>query len=219
MQCHQPGGVAPSTWDARPYLTLEQTHLINTTLLDDGGDPANKVVVPGDLVHSVLWQRIQGSNGFNRMPPLGTHQLDQGAINLLAAWISSELTNRQTFAQWQLANFGSTNVPNALASADPDADGANNYYEFLTQTSPLTNYPPPWRVSIDEAIGIAEVSFQRVANLGFVVETSTNFAHWSSWNVPDNVLWFSAASFADAVTGPIVPGETNRFFRVRIVEP
>jgi len=46
--------------------------------------------------------------------------------------------HRQDFAQWQVANFGSTNNPSAAASADPDNDGANNYYEFLTMTPPLT---------------------------------------------------------------------------------
>jgi hypothetical protein len=62
------------------------------------------------------------------------------------------------------------------------------------------------------------VSFQRVANLGFVVETSPDFENWSDWNVPDNTLWFSAASFVDTITGPST-GVANSFFRVKIVAP
>jgi len=121
VQCHQPGGPGATTWDARPWLTLDQTHLINGQPADNGNNPVNKLIVPGDTAHSVVLQRILG-NGFGRMPPLATHQLDLGASNLLTAWISAELTNRQTFADWQLAYFGSTNAPNAAATADPDGD-------------------------------------------------------------------------------------------------
>ena len=62
------------------------------------------------------------------------------------------------------------------------------------------------------------VSFVRVANLGFVVQTSTNFVNWVPWDVPDNRLWYSTSNFADMVTGPLTT-ETNRFYRVQILEP
>jgi hypothetical protein len=193
------------------------TRLINGTLDNNGGDPLNKLIVPGDTNHSVLLQRITGSS-FSRMPPLATHQLDQGAISLLTRWISTELTNHQSFADWQIAWFGSTNNPLAAALADPDGDNANNYYEFLTHTSPLTNVPPPWKVSIDRDAGTVGVSFLRVANLGFVVQTSTDFTNWTPWDVPANRLWFSASNFFDTVVGPLT-SEKNRFYRVRIYEP
>jgi len=120
LQCHQPGGSGAQSWDARPWLTLDETHLINGQPADVGGDPANKLIVPGDIAHSIVLQRILG-NGFSRMPPLATHQLDLGASNLLTAWITIGLTN-QTFADWQIVHFGSTNAPNAAPNADPDGD-------------------------------------------------------------------------------------------------
>jgi mono/diheme cytochrome c family protein len=218
IQCHQPGGSGASTWNARPEITLAQTGLINGEPDNNGANPLNKLVVPGDTTHSVLLQRILG-NGFTRMPPLATHELDQGAINLLTAWISSELTNYQTFAQWQIANFGSTNNPSAAANADPDSDSANNYYEFLTRTSPLTNAPPPWTITIDEAAATVGVNFLRLANLGFLVETSTDFTNWSAWDVPGNQPFFSVSNVWTTVSGPRSPTDTNQFFRVRIFEP
>jgi mono/diheme cytochrome c family protein len=218
IQCHQPGGSGASTWNARPEITLAQTGLINGEPDNNGANPLNKLVVPGDTTHSVLLQRILG-NGFTRMPPLATHQLDQGAINLLTTWISSDLTNRQSFAQWQIANFGSTNNPSAAANADPDNDGANNFYEFLTKTLPLTDTPPPWTITMDEAAGTVGVNFLRLANLGFLVETSTNFAKWSAWDVPGNQLFFGASNIWTTVSGQRLASETNRFFRVKILEP
>ena len=109
VQCHQPAGAGPGTWDARAWLTLLQTGLINGTPYNNGANPTNKLVVPGDTAHSVVLQRILG-NGFSRMPPLATTVIDDRATNLLTAWISTELTNRLSFASWQIANFGATNA-------------------------------------------------------------------------------------------------------------
>ncbi len=218
VQCHQPAGAGPSTWDSRPWLTLDQTSLINGTPYNNGANPANKLIIPGDTAHSILLQRIRG-NGFSRMPPLATSVIDTGATNLLNEWITTTLTNRQSFAQWQLANFGSTNAANALATADPDGDGANNYYEYLTQTSPLTNNPPPWKVSISLVNTNLGVNFLRLANRAFLVEASTNFSNWTTWDVPGNSFYYGAFSQAAQVSGVWSATNSPQFFRVKIFEP
>ena len=95
VQCHQSGGGAPATWDARAWLSLEGTALIEGVPNNNGGNPANKLIIPGDLAHSIVLQRIR-ANGFSRMPPLATTVIDEAATNLLHTWISTELTNRQS---------------------------------------------------------------------------------------------------------------------------
>ena len=51
-QCHQPGGPALGTWDARAATPLSLAGLINGSLVVNGGDPAHRVLVPGDAAHS-----------------------------------------------------------------------------------------------------------------------------------------------------------------------
>jgi Concanavalin A-like lectin/glucanases superfamily/Glucose / Sorbosone dehydrogenase/Bacterial Ig domain len=214
VQCHQPGGPGAQSWDARPWLTLDQTHLINGQPADVGGDPANKLIVPGDTAHSVVLQRILG-NGFSRMPPLATHQLDLGASNLLTAWITIGLTN-QTFADWQIAHFGSTNAPNAAPDADPDGDRVSNYLEYLTQTDPQ-NPASAWKMTITSSAGQISLSFPRVPNLGVVIDTSSDLFTWTPWDVPGNQPFFAATAGITALSGPNT--STSQFFRARFVLP
>ena len=72
------------------------------------------------------------------MPPLDSTVLDTNALNLLSSWITNDLPQFQSFADWQIAHFGSTNAPNAAPDADPDNDGANNLLEYLTGTDAMT---------------------------------------------------------------------------------
>ncbi len=215
VQCHQPGGAGAPTWDARPWLSMAQTHLINGALDNNGGDPLNRLIVSGDTNHSVLLRRV-AADGFSRMPPLATHQLDPGAIRLLTRWITTDLTNRQDFPQWQVAWFGSTNNPLAAANADPDNDGANNYYEFLTMTSPVTN-TPVWRIDISTSGTNVNVNYLQLAGRAFLVEYSTNLSSWAAWEVSGNQLVFGSSNRWVSVPGPLLA--TPQFFRVHIFEP
>ena len=77
VQCHQAGGAGQATWDARAWLSLDETALINGTAYNNGGNPANKLIIPGDAAHSIVLQRIR-ANGFSRMPPLVSRNTADG---------------------------------------------------------------------------------------------------------------------------------------------
>ena len=218
-QCHQPGGPAHAQWDARVTTPLAKTGIVNGTLYDLEGDATNRVVVPGDLAHSMLFSRI-GQLGKNHMPPIGSGVLDSNAVELVRQWITIDVPSVRTFADWQLVIFGSTNLPAASLQADPDTDGASNEMEFLTGTNPqdVREY---WRFALTRGDGSLQISFPQVPNVGFVVETTADLsapAKWEPLDVPENRLQFLSTPQTTTVQD-IFTGGPSRFYRVRIVGP
>lgn len=214
--CHMAGGsAAPAAWDGRIELALDQTGLINGTAVNNSGSTVNKLVVPGDTAHSVLLNRVAVTNGFTRMPPIGSNQLDTQAIDLLTTWISSSLPTRQTFTDWRLQQFGSSNSTNGDPLADPDNDGVNNTAEYLASTSPLdgASFFKAEPAVTGPAGDTITVTFSVPPNRSAVVETSTNLSDWFYWDVPGN-------SGLPQAGGPVTltgPAEGSRqFFRVRL---
>lgn len=216
-QCHQPGGSALGNWDARISNPLSASGIVNGILVNNLGDTNNRVIVPNDPAHSVLLTRIS-SNGILRMPPLASSLIDTQSVNLVASWITNSLANYQTFAQWQFANFNSTNAPLTGEAEDFDGDGSANYQEYLLGTNPKDagNF---WSISAANANGFVEIQFEQIANRGFEVQVSTNLfpAVWNPLDVPENRLFFSATNFPASVPD-LIEGE-SRFYRVRVFEP
>jgi uncharacterized repeat protein (TIGR03806 family) len=184
--CHRPGGTGGGTWDSRASTPLFATGIIYGSAVNNGGNSTNKLIVPNDTLHSIILNRVAVTNGFTRMPPLASSELDQTNIALLTQWILNYDTNRMSFSDWQLANFGSTNDVNALATADPDSDARNNYLEYLLGTPPLAvNTNSDLVLSISPS-NLATVSFTLSPNSVAQVQTSSNLFNWSFWNVPGN---------------------------------
>ncbi|MGI8967413.1 MAG: PQQ-dependent sugar dehydrogenase, partial [Limisphaerales bacterium] len=217
-QCHQPGGSALGNWDARVTNPLSASGLINGSLVNNLGDTNNRVIVPGDLVHSMLLTRIS-TNSASRMPPLDSNLLDTNAASLMSAWITNGLAAYQTFAQWQLANFGSTNAPQTGAMEDFDSDGALNFQEYLVGTNPNLA-SDPWKISLQLFNNAAQIHFLQVANRGFEVQVVTNLQTpilWQPLDVLDNRPFFSATNFSATVSDVLT--NTSQFYRVRVFEP
>ena len=103
-QCHRPGGEALGSWDARFETPLLESGLLNGELVRAEGAEDHRVIVPADLDHSELFQRISKPDA-KRMPPVGSHVLDEDGIELMRAWIES-LNPSRTYTQWQSSAFG-----------------------------------------------------------------------------------------------------------------
>lgn len=85
--CHRPGGVR-AHFDARYTTPLEEQGLIYGALDNYINGPEDRVVKPGDVVHSLLHNR-PNRVGALQMPPLAKNVVDQPAVDTIAAWINS----------------------------------------------------------------------------------------------------------------------------------
>lgn len=216
-QCHQPGGPGLGNWDARPTTATDAAGLIGGSLLNTFGDAANRVIAKGDTGHSMLLKRIQGI-GVPRMPPVGTNERDLASEQLLSDWITNVLPTRQSFAEWQQSNFGSTSAPEAQAGADPDADGDKNSVEFMRGTVP-TQTGQPFLSTLSTSIsgGNFILQFQQPANRSVLVETTSDFQTWNLWNVAGNAPSFPPSPVNRTLIGPV--STANQFFRLRLDQP
>ena len=87
--CHRPNGGARGHFDTRLNIPLGSQALINGEVIDDMGINGSKVIVPGDLGKSILYQRMNTSSACCSMPPLGRNLKDESAIQLIGDWIMS----------------------------------------------------------------------------------------------------------------------------------
>jgi uncharacterized repeat protein (TIGR03806 family) len=210
--CHQTGGSVSGFWDGRESLTLEQTGLIHGAAVNNGGNPLNQYVVPGDPVHSLVLTRMAASNGFGRMPPLGTTELDTASIQLISDWISSELPDRPLYDQWRDSHFSSVDPENGK-SDDPDHDGVSNYDEYLRGTSPLTG-ADPWQATISGGM----LRFMRQSHRYYAIETSDDLATWTPWSLPQIDSTYQSLDEVTELPLPVAP-EGKMFFRFQLSEP
>lgn len=88
-QCHRPGGPTPVNLDFR-FDTLDGSMgAIGVTPTQGALGLTNaQIIARGAKESSVLWERMRRLDG-NRMPPLGTHRVDQAGVDLIGAWIDA----------------------------------------------------------------------------------------------------------------------------------
>ncbi|RYD43259.1 MAG: hypothetical protein EOP85_10345, partial [Verrucomicrobiaceae bacterium] len=177
--CHQAGGSVGGFWDGRAHITLEETGLVNGEADNDGGSPLNRYIVPGDTTHSIVLSRMAGTNGFGRMPPLGTSELDPANIQLVTEWINSELPNRPLYEEWRDGIFTALD-PEGDRTADPDGDGISNWQEYLLGSSPVSG-SGSWQATIANG----SLNFLRKSHRYYSIQTSDGLGTWQPWSVPE----------------------------------
>lgn len=212
--CHFAGGSTPPTWDARAILSLADTKMLYGVASNDGGDPANQLIVPNDLPHSIIYDRVTVTHGFTRMPPIASNELDQSTISLLQEWITTALPVRRTYDQWRLTNFGSATSPDGDPGADPDHDGLSNQTEYLEGTDPLQG-GAPLTTNVAYTGTQATLSFTLPPDRAFQVQTSTDLTHWTIWDTPGNG-GLPDTTNTNTLTGPA--SGTAQFFRLQLWE-
>jgi hypothetical protein len=87
-QCHQPGGTGTS-FDGRYDTPLTNQNIINFPALGNLGYDHAHIVTPKDVWRSVMYDRIDSTNGLIKMPPLARNLIDTNAVAVFADWINS----------------------------------------------------------------------------------------------------------------------------------
>ena len=210
--CHQAGGSVSGFWDGRPQITLEQTGLINGAAENNAGNPLNKYIVPGDTTHSIVLNRMAGTNGFGRMPPLGSNEVDPADVQLITDWINNSLPNRPLYQQWRDGFFTALD-PNGDKTADPDGDGVSNYDEYLRGSSPASG-SGAWQASIANG----SLQFLRKSHRYYSIQTSDALGQWQPWPVPALESTYKATDELIQIPLPADP-DGKQFFRFKVSEP
>jgi len=216
VSCHQPGGTAPSNWDARPHIPIENMGIINGSVVDNRGNSNRRLVIPGSNELSVLLSRVQGSHGYQRMPPIGSNVIDEAGIQLLSDWISLVPPTDSSFEEWQITFFGSANSSDAAASADPDRDGNSNLLEFMTFTHRL-NSEDFWHPEIAQIGRQAQVRFAMPPSRNYEIQISYDLENWDTWIVPGNPPQSDPIEEIQVnIEGLLPESANNSFLRIQI---
>ncbi len=101
-QCHRPGG-AFAMWDARFDTPLANQGIINGPVLNNIGISGGRAMTPKDLLHSIIYQRMNSVSVGTRMPPLAKNLVDTNAVAALSQWIN----NGGLPAPWNSLDVGS----------------------------------------------------------------------------------------------------------------
>ncbi|MBN8246601.1 MAG: PQQ-dependent sugar dehydrogenase [Verrucomicrobia bacterium] len=220
--CHQPQGPTRARWNASLETPLSEARILGerslVNVVDNLGQVESFIALAGSLHQSAIYRRI-AEPGLHRMPPIGSAELNQEAIEAMRTWITSETPGRPTFAGWQVREFG-TNAPVDLAGpdADPDSDQLTNEGEFLLGESPV-DPARTWRPEIRRTSDQVVLSFQRLPNRRFEVQWTRDLAgaEWLPVDHPAN------RRFVAAVGGTVdvpLPLQTDQvFYRVQVREP
>lgn len=217
-QCHQPAGTAHAQWNARLDSPLSQANIINGGLYNNPtGNPANKVVAPGSIDHSAMFQRIS-VNDRDRMPPIGSTVLDQQAIQLLRDWITQDLPSYESYAAWASRIFPNPSAPESSPQADADEDGVTNYAEYLAGTDPRSK-ESKLNVATTGQNGQMSMKFTQPAHRAVVIEStaSADPQIWQFLQAPGNAITFPAQPSAKTILD--LASDPQRFYRLRIIEP
>jgi uncharacterized repeat protein (TIGR03806 family) len=86
--CHQPDGPGGGAMDFRYTAPLSEMGACNVPAeAGSMGVSEAKIIEPGTAEESVLWLRMRSTDAY-RMPPLGTHQIDEEGTAIIESWIN-----------------------------------------------------------------------------------------------------------------------------------
>jgi glucose/arabinose dehydrogenase len=218
VQCHQPGGPAPTQFDTRLQIPTRQANLIDGQLSRPGANTNSRVLKRGSIELSMIHSRMSAT-GPDRMPPLGSSVPDPDALRLFSAWITNDLPRFETYPEWRQRMFAAHAPAPTGETEDADGDGSINLAEFIAGTNPLDALDR-WELKLDFSSGERQVLFTQPANRAYEIEWKPQLhpdVAWRTIQDPEHRRSFPA-------TNRVVPlspllGTEEGYFRVKLIEP
>ncbi|MCM8537056.1 MAG: PQQ-dependent sugar dehydrogenase [Lentisphaeraceae bacterium] len=133
--CHQEGGPTPAEFSALVDKSLAESGFLEAPL-NNGGDNSRRLILPGNPDKSVILSRMQASDGFPRMPPIATSELDHGSIDLVRDWILSLNETPEEKDPYQPDASGLVSIE--AENADSVTTGQNNHDWVLVSEAEAT---------------------------------------------------------------------------------
>ena len=205
-------------WNATLRVSNDDTKLVDVRPYNDMAIDGARLIHRSDPSKSIVLQRIN-HNGIERMPPIGSSELDHNAIELVKRWILEDLSQPRTYPEWAAQYFDDLNHPDALLTEDPDEDGYSNLYESLTRTHPLDDqdYLELTFERIDETVNMI---IPGISNRYVEVEWTETPDDPDSWNTLDlseNAFFYPADKTDKSIKLQSLDQE-KAFFRIKVNE-
>lgn len=216
--CHQPGGPAVGTWDARITTPLWQKNILGADLVRTEVPGETALVEPGAPDASALLNRIS-TRGPRQMPPVASHRIDQQAVDLLREWITSPAVTtldlpEQSWESWFRENFQTAPDGWSQASGDGDDDNTPEILEYLLDTDP--NDPESgWTFSTSATSQSIRFEFPAIPQRGLNLTIQSSTSPSGPWELKTLVPDPLAPTIHEVETA-----ESDRvFFRIVLSQP
>src|SRR5208282_3847003 len=157
-QCHRPGGVE-AFFDTRFDTPLEKQGILNGPVANPLGISGAKIVVPGNVSQSVLFQRVS-IVGNLQMPPLAKNVVDQKAASTIAEWINSLSPVAPSLPpDWQHADIGGVGLAG-------DASFLNGRFNVIASGSDIWESADAFHYAYTPLAGDGEIT-ARIVSMQF----------------------------------------------------
>ncbi len=215
--CHRVGGTGGGTWDARASVTLAQAGLIYGSTTDTPLHAGDRLIVPGKVAQSIIYNRIAAAHDYSRMPPIGGSVIDLEGAALMSDWIQS-LQPYASYPDWRMAKFGNVSSANGAPTANPDGDALDNLGEWAFGTNPLLSDDTKAATAVQLAIPATNtfrfshhrLQARATAGLNYSYRLSQDLTNWSPATVTEeSVVPLPTEPGYEMVTLSIAPAQIS----------
>ncbi|MGJ8673055.1 cadherin domain-containing protein [Rubritalea sp.] len=130
--CHFEGnGAVPDSWSGQADFSVEQMNLLHGEAIGaQVVDHDDRLIIPGDPENSIILSRASATNGYARMPPVGSNIVDPAGVALITEWVLNYANAKPTITAPDeyltvSENSAAATLVGATDASDPDVAQAD----------------------------------------------------------------------------------------------